>query len=81
MANNLGYRPRQNQGRPWEFDRGAIYDGRKRTSTFRMGNRELVLFPSKDEILAKSSKREGRNFLTSVCKRMRSETEVIIGRS
>lgn len=51
-------------GRPWQYDRHTIHDGRKNTYTFKMGKTEIVLLPSKDEPTAKSSQEEGSKCLT-----------------
>ncbi|CAL8151357.1 unnamed protein product [Prunus armeniaca] len=41
-------------GRPWQYDRGAIHDGKKNTYSFLIGKTRLVLFPNK-EIVSKPS--------------------------
>ncbi|XP_077252192.1 uncharacterized protein LOC143891581 [Tasmannia lanceolata] len=36
-------------GRPWQYDRGVSYDGRKNTYSFYIGQRRLILLPSNGE--------------------------------
>ena len=51
-------------GRPWQYDREVIHDGRKNTYSFKMGKVEIVLLPCKEELTRASPQGEGNNFLT-----------------
>ena len=51
-------------GRPWQYDRKVIYDGFKKTYTFRKDGHKIVLAPLKPEI-DPASKLEEKNSLLS----------------
>ena len=37
-------------GRPWQYDRGAIHDGKKNTYKFHKDGIDHILIPIKDEV-------------------------------
>lgn len=52
-------------GRPWQYDRGVIHDGRRNTYKFVMGKTEILLLPCKEEFNSKDAKtEEERTLLT-----------------
>ncbi|XP_012857067.1 PREDICTED: uncharacterized protein LOC105976345 [Erythranthe guttata] len=52
-------------GRPWQYDRGAIHDGRRNTYKFMVGKTEILLLPCKDVCEPKPVKKEeGHALLT-----------------
>ncbi|KAG6503395.1 hypothetical protein ZIOFF_035708 [Zingiber officinale] len=53
-------------GRPWQYDRSAIHDGRKNTYTFVVGKTEIVLLPCKDICNSKSFTKEEENALLTL---------------
>lgn len=36
-------------GRPWEFDRAVVHDGRKNTYSFMLKNIKVTLLPTKEQ--------------------------------
>nr|GEX11574.1 putative reverse transcriptase domain-containing protein [Tanacetum cinerariifolium] len=51
-------------GRPWQFDRCTIHDGRSNTYSFNKDNLKVTLVPSKEVSPTKPSKRANENFLS-----------------
>nr|GEV25963.1 putative reverse transcriptase domain-containing protein [Tanacetum cinerariifolium] len=51
-------------GRPWQFDRCKIHDGRSNTYIFNKDNLKETLIPSKEASPTKPSKRANDNFLS-----------------
>ncbi|KAG5527003.1 hypothetical protein RHGRI_028065 [Rhododendron griersonianum] len=49
-------------GRPWQYDRNALHEGKKNTYSFMFGSTKIVLVPSK-EVDPKPTKGEGSNLL------------------
>jgi len=51
-------------GRPWQYDKGAIHDGKKNTYSFLIGKTRLVLFPNKEIVSKPSTTVETNTLLT-----------------
>ncbi|GJX76150.1 putative CCCH-type zinc finger family protein [Tanacetum coccineum] len=51
-------------GRPWQFDRCTIHDGRSNTYTFNKDNLKVTLVPSREVGHTKTSKRNNENLLS-----------------
>ncbi|XP_021831119.1 uncharacterized protein LOC110771169 [Prunus avium] len=51
-------------GRPWQYDRGAIHDGKKNTYSFLIDKTILVLFPNKEIVSKPSTTVETNTLLT-----------------
>lgn len=49
-------------GRPWEYDRATMHDGKKNTYSFMFDNVKIALLSSK-EVKPKPSKGDGKNLL------------------
>ncbi|CAA7021374.1 unnamed protein product [Microthlaspi erraticum] len=69
-------------GRPWQYDRGTIHDGRRNTYSFMFDNRKIVLLPSTPEAtqLPRLDKvfapEEKQHKATTLCSRSVFETEM-----
>ena len=42
-------------GRPWQYDRQTMHDGKKNTNTLRKDNQQFTLLPIKENVTSKSS--------------------------
>lgn len=51
-------------GRPWQYDRSAIHDGKKNTYTFWKDNIKVTLAPLKDKVSTKGDQQNGDNLLS-----------------
>ncbi|XP_017255857.2 transposon Ty3-I Gag-Pol polyprotein isoform X1 [Daucus carota subsp. sativus] len=51
-------------GRPWQYDRNAIHEGKKNTYTFWKDNIKVTLAPMKDKVSAEGKKENGDNMLS-----------------
>ena len=45
-------------GRPWEFDRAVVHDGRKNTYSFMLKNIKVTLLPTKEQFPKRTQERD-----------------------
>jgi hypothetical protein len=50
-------------GRPWQYDFGAIHDGRKNSCTFWKDSMKITLAPKKEDNFPKLKQGNGSDFL------------------